>query len=164
MYTIYEIPGVKVGCTSRSPEIRVKQQGYTQFRVIEEVADINIASEREIYWQEKLGYGKDTTSSYANTLEKVKLAHKPEVRVKAIETFRETVKKSEKFYKSRLKGAEKHKKPIMQLDMGGNFIRDWDSALEASKYCDISRAMICHALKGRLKTAGGYIWKYKSVL
>jgi len=62
MYTIYEIPGVKVGCTSRSPEVRVKEQGYTQFRVIEEAVDINVASERERYWQEKLGYGRDKVS------------------------------------------------------------------------------------------------------
>ena len=48
--------------------------------------------------------------------------------------------------------------PILQYDLDGNFIREWECAT------DVGREVcgnICKCLKGRTKTAYNYIWKYK---
>lgn len=51
-----------------------------------------------------------------------------------------------------------HKKPILQYDLDGNFIREWSSATDALKEL---KGHICECLKGKQKTACNYIWKYK---
>lgn len=51
-----------------------------------------------------------------------------------------------------------HKKPILQYDLNGNFIREWHSATDAAKEL---KGNICECLRGRHKTACNYIWKYK---
>ena len=56
------------------------------------------------------------------------------------------------------KRSNKLKIPILQYSLDGEFIREWPSAT------DVGRAVkgsICGCLKGRHKTALGYIWKYK---
>ena len=60
MYYIYHIPNVKIGC-SKNPERRVKQQGYTEFIILETHTDIQIASEREISLQKEYGLKVDKT-------------------------------------------------------------------------------------------------------
>jgi hypothetical protein len=115
MYTIYHVPGIKVGCSNRV-EGRVKDQGFTNFEILEVCYDIKQASERELYWQEKLGYGRDNAATYEQTLKmksypaiqkwkkttsqsevwkesqlkKIKALHTPEIRAKAIATFKKT--------------------------------------------------------------------------
>ena len=49
-------------------------------------------------------------------------------------------------------------KPILQYDLDGNFIREWECAYDVGKEI---QSNINHCLKGRYKTAYGYIWKYK---
>ena len=49
-------------------------------------------------------------------------------------------------------------KPILQFDLNGNFIREWESAIDVGREV---RSNICNCLKGNQKTALGYIWKYK---
>ena len=198
MYTIYEIPGVKVGCTSRSPEVRVKEQGHTQFRVVEVVTDISTASEREKYWQEELGYRKDM-NTYNGMLKMAKLAQTPEATAKRNKTQRvsekykntrvteqmntpqsiakrkETCKTSEKYKETRTnvhmltpqsiaKKTAKLIKPVLQFDKQGGFIKEWPSIKEASNSLSIYRGDIGRCSSGKLKQAGGYIWKYKSML
>ena len=53
---------------------------------------------------------------------------------------------------------EKFKKPILQYDLNGNFIKEWPSATDVGKEANDN---ICKCLKGRQKTAYGYVWKYK---
>ena len=50
------------------------------------------------------------------------------------------------------------KKPILQYDLDGNFIREWECAYYVGK---VAVKSINNCLKGRRKTAYGYIWKYK---
>ena len=49
-------------------------------------------------------------------------------------------------------------KPILQYDLDGNFIREWPSATDVGEKVNDG---ICKCLKGKYKTAYGYIWKYK---
>lgn len=51
---------------------------------------------------------------------------------------------------------------IMQYDLQGNFIKEWESNKEASLCLKVNKQNICNALKNRAKSAYGYIWKYKT--
>lgn len=61
------------------------------------------------------------------------------------------------------KMAEKHKKPIVQYDLNGDFIKEWDSTISASNELFIHNGSISGCLnhKWRCLTAGGFIWKFK---
>lgn len=51
-------------------------------------------------------------------------------------------------------------KPCVQLDMDGNFIREYQTTWEASRMSGVSQSAICGALNKnkQQKTAGGFIW------
>ena len=49
-------------------------------------------------------------------------------------------------------------KPILQCDLDGNFIREWECAADVGKEV---KSNIRHCLKGRTKSAYGFVWKYK---
>ena len=51
-------------------------------------------------------------------------------------------------------------KKILQLTKSGEFIKEWPSAMEASRQLVISQGNICSCCKGKLKSAGGYVWEY----
>ena len=50
-------------------------------------------------------------------------------------------------------------KPILQYDLNGNFIREWECANDVGREV---QSHICACAKGKLSTAYGYIWKYKN--
>lgn len=52
-------------------------------------------------------------------------------------------------------------KPILQFSLSGEFIREWDSATSASKELNIYQSNITNCCKSKLKTCGGFLWKYK---
>lgn len=56
---------------------------------------------------------------------------------------------------------EKMRKPIIQLDLQENFIREWDSVTTASRELNLNKASICMCCKGRRNKCGGFIWRYK---
>jgi hypothetical protein len=60
------------------------------------------------------------------------------------------------------RAANNHKKAILQCDKQGNFIKEWLSGNEASTKLGICRGTISSCLKGKIKSAGGFIWKYKN--
>ena len=61
MYSIYHIPTFvhkdgsigKIGCTTK-PAPRVKEQGYTDYEILETIKDIYIASDREIEFKRSM--------------------------------------------------------------------------------------------------------------
>ena len=53
-----------------------------------------------------------------------------------------------------------YSKRIRQYDKKGNFIKEWESAVKAGKCLGIFQQGIVACLKGRTKTAGGFVWKY----
>ena len=52
--------------------------------------------------------------------------------------------------------------PILQFSKSGEFIKEWQSASEAQRKLGIAQQSICACCKDRLKSAGGFVWKYKS--
>ena len=57
----------------------------------------------------------------------------------------------------------KTKKPILQYTKDMVFIREWDSATQVEKELNIGHSHISACCKGKQKSSGGYIWKYKNV-
>lgn len=59
--------------------------------------------------------------------------------------------------------AEQIKKPVLQYDTQGNFLKEWSSATDAEK-CLSGKltGAISHCINGKTKTAYGYVWKIKS--
>ena len=55
---------------------------------------------------------------------------------------------------------KKQGKSINQYDLQGNFIKTWDKAVDVEAELKILISNINSALRGRTKTAGGFIWKY----
>lgn len=51
-------------------------------------------------------------------------------------------------------------KKINQYNIDGNFIKTWDYAKQASITLNINYTSINACLKGRQKSAGGFLWKY----
>lgn len=51
-------------------------------------------------------------------------------------------------------------KKISQYDLRGNYIKTWDSIHEIERVLKIPHQNIIRCCKGKVKTAGNYIWKY----
>jgi hypothetical protein len=58
-------------------------------------------------------------------------------------------------------GLNKHIKQIKQYDINGNFIKEWNCIMDIQKALNIANSNIVACCKGKYKTAGGYIWRYK---
>lgn len=64
-------------------------------------------------------------------------------------------------YGTRLERMSKTRsKPIIQLSLEGDFIREWNSTREAAEFMGCCRENINRCLVGVTKTAYGYKWKY----
>ena len=63
-YYIYEIPGVKIGCTDNVKRRVETVQGYTNYTILEQHTDVMEASRREIELQKKYGYPVDKAPYY----------------------------------------------------------------------------------------------------
>jgi hypothetical protein len=77
------------------------------------------------------------------------------------------VEKSQLFYNCTNKGLgsikgipHKRNKKVLQYDLQGNFLQEWDSYTDVCSKLNIKT--LGSALKGEQKTAGGFIWKYKT--
>ena len=52
-------------------------------------------------------------------------------------------------------------KPVLQYNLQGCFVREWESATEAERQTNIKHNNIAKVCKGKMKQTGGYIWRYK---
>ena len=57
----------------------------------------------------------------------------------------------------------KRKKPVLQYDLQGNFVKEYPSAKEAEIENNIARGHVTKVCKDERKSAGGFIWKYKNI-
>lgn len=53
-------------------------------------------------------------------------------------------------------------KTILQLDKNGNVVREFKSIADAGRFLGINPSTISCVLTGRIKTAGGFKWRYKN--
>jgi hypothetical protein len=68
MYYIYEIPGIKIGCSINPIRRQDHQLNKGEMIILEQHEDINVASQREIELQKEKGYKVDKSfyASHAN--------------------------------------------------------------------------------------------------
>ena len=52
-------------------------------------------------------------------------------------------------------------KPVLQFSKDGELIAEYSSIMEAEKNTGCFNPNICACCKGKLKSTGGFIWKYK---
>lgn len=52
---------------------------------------------------------------------------------------------------------------INQYDKSNNFIKQWASAIDIQNETGINQASIIKCCRNKLKTAGGFIWKYEDI-
>lgn len=62
---------------------------------------------------------------------------------------------------ARIKMSRKKKVPILQYDLDGNFIREWDGISDAAKALGGYSANIMRCCQKEFKYAYGYVWRYK---
>lgn len=55
-----------------------------------------------------------------------------------------------------------NKKSVVQYDLSGNIIAMYDSISDAARATDINRKCINDCCNKKIKTSGGYIWKFLS--
>ena len=56
-----------------------------------------------------------------------------------------------------------HKRVVEQYDLNREFIESYDSIREASAQVLADQASICRCIKGKARTAGGFIWKHSII-
>lgn len=151
IYTIYHIPGVKIGCTKRSAKERVRMQKYTNFEILEEHDDEFIAGNRELELQIQYGYTKDSIPYYKGKYsENGKKRGEQCVKTGWIKEFQKS---------GNLASIESSKKIVLQYDLQGNFIKEWDCGVnELSRKYGHGVARVCQDKKG---TINEFQWRYK---
>ena len=61
----------------------------------------------------------------------------------------------------KLKNRKDLSKPILQFDLEGKLINEYPSINEVERQTGFKNPNICKCLKGKTKTCGGFLWKYK---
>lgn len=51
-------------------------------------------------------------------------------------------------------------KPVVQFSIDGEVIQTWPSVAEAARRSGLDRSQIRRCCKGKLKTSGGFVWRY----
>jgi hypothetical protein len=59
------------------------------------------------------------------------------------------------------KMGDNQKLPILQYDLQGKFIKEWDGVVDATKEIGKHSTNIIRCCQGKFKQAYGFIWKYK---
>ena len=73
----------------------------------------------------------------------------------------ETRQKMSKSHKGKYIGKMNHNsKPVLQYTKDGELIREWNSMMDVQRELGICNQNIYACCKGKLKSAGGYIWRY----
>jgi hypothetical protein len=189
MYYIYHIPGVKIGCT-KNLKSRIRNQGFTEYEVLEEHYDINIASDRERELQRNYGYDIDKGNNvYSNLFanmgkrgggkntkkqndwrkkwgtdkaaEIVKSGGWEKIQKKAWVNAGKRAIKDGSFEKYRLAGTEASKKAVLVFDKNDNFIKEYESAVAAAKELGMASSTIGNAINGRTPSRK-YNFKFKN--
>jgi len=147
------------------------------FELLEECNKVHLYSQ-EHYWCNMLNshnrnYGYNLKPTHPNNVSLVLQETKDKLRDKA--TGRKWSEEYKQLFKQKQlgrkhsqehidKAASSKYKVVFQFSKKGEFIKEWNSAVTASRELKISRTAISNCCLGRLKTSGGYIWKYTNTL
>ena len=121
----------------------IEKYGRENFKkiILEHVDDVSKLNEREEYWIDKFNASK--SQEFYNISEKGK-------------GYPQGMKSKNQ--------DESKWKPIEQYDLQGNFIKEWPNSKYAMEYYKFSSGTISNVLRGKYKSGGGFIWKFKGEL
>lgn len=112
--------------------------------------------------QEEYGYnltsggkGAKNCTKSLETREKLRIAHTGK---KASEETRQKLSRASKG--RNLGGKNPNARKILQYDMEGNFIREWDCFKDIERELGVSYSCIWEVCNGKKKQIKGYVWKY----
>lgn len=163
MYSIYHIPSVKIG-VSINPKVRVKKQGYSDYEILEEHTDVYEVSIREQQLQRQYGYKVDTKPYWKtikmSTFQSCSKGGKIGIKAITKEIRSKTHKHNiESGHMNRMSNLVK--KPILQYDLNGKFIKEWESGAIAARELGLHKQNITKVCKGTQNHTGGFTFKYK---
>lgn len=166
-------------CESRPLYSAMRKYGIEHFsiKLLEEVKEFNLLSEREIYWIQKLdtyhnGYnatkGGDGTVlyDYLYIKELITKGYTSYDISNHVGCCKDIVYKVAKLYNVKLR--KKDSKIIRQYDLNGKFLNQFFGAIDAQTWLinnKITTSLRCNAVVsrcciGKLKSAYNYIWEY----
>ena len=53
-----------------------------------------------------------------------------------------------------------HSKPVIQFDLNGHFVKQWDTPADVERMLGYSRHAIYDCCNGRTNTSNGFVWQY----
>jgi hypothetical protein len=155
MYYIYHISKVKIGCTT-NPKKRVKEQGFSNFEILESHSDIYIASDREIELQKQYGYPVDKIPYHIS--KNNRRVWKKSDSDKGRETMLKNGFFNEWYKKGNLIMQEKYSKKTIMCDSNGNHIMIFKSRTDAANYVNGNPGGVSMVLNHPTQTYKGYKW------
>ena len=176
MYYIYEIKGVKVGCTNNIKRRMIRNAkthnvSRDNYIILEEHIDIEEATRREEEISRQKGYGWDGSPysrMYSNAKKAQPLAQTPETKKKRIAS--NTGKKRSKEFKEKLSriktgvkiGRVKSKMRAINVIHPDNTKEYFEGAVLASEKYNLSTSAIGHCLNPKMiqKSHRGYKFEY----
>ena len=155
-YYIYHIPGVKIG-VSTEPNKRVKDQGYTEYDILEKHTDIYLVSDREQELQKEYGYKVDKNPYYTSKRNRRKWTKEDSDKARKVMLengfFKEWYKKGNA---SRRKGCIALDKETLEP------IKEFKSISDAVRWLGKgSTSALARGCKNIKLSYYGYRWKYK---
>lgn len=158
-----------IGSTRFNDLFNKKEGGNSRFKfsdsTIELMRKINTGrkqSKETIDKRVAKNKGKKRTDEFRKLMsDKYKGIPQPKERV---EKMRKTKTGSSMPIEQRMARIGMGAKPICQYELNGNFIREFTSAKQAGNVLGIVKGDITQVCKGKRKTRGGFIFKYKKML
>ena len=63
-----------------------------------------------------------------------------------------------------IKVSKSRSKPVLQLTLDGQLVREWPSTIEAEQQGGFQHSLISSCCSGKRNTHSGYVWKYKKAI
>jgi hypothetical protein len=191
-YTIYHIPGKKIGCTDNLKE-RLEEQGYEpkDCKILEIHTDIYIASDRELELQTEYGYAVDRIPYYLSIEHRskggkiqgkrnVESGHFASLKTKehqinaAKVSGKIAVETGRIYDMAKLGGKVQGIKNIgvtipasipisAYRKETGEYVGTYPSFMECYRKLNTSTGDICNFFKGKLKSVKGYTFKKETI-
>lgn len=109
-------------------------------------------SDKENHW----AYGKKMSNDHNEKLRNAKLNNAKNVGNRTHRTDNQKKKLRERILGSKVK-----RNKILQFDLNGNIIKEWNSIREIARETNFLRPQIAKCCKGIKDVYAGFIWKYK---
>jgi hypothetical protein len=152
MYYIYHIKGKKIG-VSEKPKERTREQGYTEYEILEEFTCIYLVSYREIALQKEYGYPVDTILYWKTRKLNVHKGGQTAVESGQLDSIRLMGNKAY---------AEKYSKPVVVYKTNGDYVGEFPSVIESARQLNLNNGNVSSVVTGRYKSSKGYVIKYKT--